>query len=259
MIDSLYIGATGLHAQQVNVDTVANNLANVNTTGFKKARVNFEDVMYREVQRASVGAGPEGQSVLGGGGVSVASVHKMFASGDLRKTDNAFDVAIRGDGFLEATSADGLQVFTRTGRLTVNNEGYLSTAEGHALKPSISVPTDAKSIEISTAGIVSATFGGNRPSEELGQLELAMFTNASGLQPLGENAYRATDASGIPSYGQPEVDGRGALVQGYLEASNVKLVDEMVNLMTAQRAYEVNAKVIQASDELMSLSNNLRR
>jgi flagellar basal-body rod protein FlgG len=256
LIDSLYIGATGLHAQQVNVDTVANNLANVNTSGFKRARVAFEDVMYREVQRAQ---GAEGGAQLGGSGVGVASVHKLFAPGDLKKTDNAFDIAIRGDGFLEATTAEGQQVYTRTGRLTVNKDGYLATAEGHTLKPFINVPADAKSIEISSTGIVSATFGGNRANEELGQLELALFTNPAGLQPLGENAYRATEAAGAPSFGNPGSEGRGATVQGYLEASNVKLVDEMVNLMTAQRAYEVNAKVIQASDELMSLSNNLRR
>lgn len=256
MIDSLYIGATGLHAQQVNVDTVANNLANVNTTGFKKARVNFEDVMYREVQRA--GANGEGSAVLGSG-VGVASVHKMFAAGDLKKTDNAYDIAIRGDGFLEATTGEGQQVYTRTGRLIVNKDGYLATAEGHALKPSISIPADAQGITISDTGVVSATFGNQRRSEELGQLELAMFTNPAGLQPLGENSYRATEAAGTPAYGQPGSEGRGAMVQGYLEASNVKLVDEMVNLMTAQRAYEVNAKVIQASDELMSMSNNLRR
>ena len=258
MIDSLYIGATGLHAQQVNVDTVANNLANVNTTGFKRSRVAFEDVMYREVQRAAAGA-LEGRGVLGGGGVGVGGVHKLFTPGELKKTDHAFDLAIRGDGFLEATTADGQQVYTRTGRLIVNKDGYLATAEGHALKPAISVPADAKSIEISAGGVVSATFGGSRANEELGQLELALFGNPAGLQPLGENSYKATESAGVPSFGQPGADGRGAVVQGYLEASNVKLVDEMVNLMTAQRAYEVNAKVIQASDELLSLSNNLRR
>lgn len=259
MIDSLYIGATGLNAQQLNVDTVANNLANVNTTGFKRSRVNFEDVMYREVLRSGAMQDNAAKGQLGGSGVGVASVHKMFNAGDLKKTDHAFDVAIRGDGFLEAALPDGQQVYTRAGRLTINKEGFLATAEGHALKPMITVPADAKGIDISSTGIVLATFGEGRKPEELGQLELAVFTNAAGLAPLGENLYRGTEASGEPTFGKPGEDGRGALAQGYLESSNVRLVDEMVNLMTAQRAYEVNAKVIQVSDELMSLSNNLRR
>jgi flagellar basal-body rod protein FlgG len=259
MIDSLYIGATGLNAQQLNVDTVANNLANVNTTGFKRSRVNFEDVMYREVQRANGLPGSEGNAHLVGSGVGVAGTHKLFTAGELKKTDNAFDIAIRGDGFLEVTLVDGKQVYTRTGRLTVNKDGFLATAEGHALRPSISVPSDAKAIDIGANGMVLATFGDNRQPEELGQIELASFGNMSGLMPLGENLYRSTESSGEPTYGKPGEDGRGSLAQGYLEASNVKLVEEMVGLMVAQRAYEVSAKVIQVSDELMSLSNNLRR
>lgn len=259
MIDSLYIGATGLNAQQLNVDTVANNLANVNTVGFKRSRVNFEDVMYREVQRANGVPGAEANHLLVGSGVGVAGTHKLFNAGELKKTDNAFDVAIRGDGFLEAELADGKQVYTRTGRLTVNKDGFLATAEGHALRPSIAIPADAKSIDVNSDGIVLANFGNARPAEELGQIELASFTNPSGLAPLGENLYAATDSSGEPTFGKPGDEGRGTLAQGYLETSNVKLVDEMVNLMVAQRAYEVSAKVIQASDEMMSLSNNLRR
>lgn len=259
MIDSLYIGATGLNAQQVNVDTAANNLANVNTTGFKRARVSFEDVMYREAQRAGGTPGAERPAQLLGSGVGVASVQKEFAVGDLKKTDNAFDVAIRGDGFIEAVSNDGKSVFTRTGRLMVNKEGQLATAEGHSLRPSIAVPADAAGISISPDGAVLATFGGTRQPEEIGQIELATFANVAGLTPLGANGYAASEASGDPVFGKPGEEGRGALAQGYLEASNVKLVDEMVNLMVAQRAYEVSAKVIQASDELMSMSNNLRR
>jgi flagellar basal-body rod protein FlgG len=259
MIDSLYIGATGLNAQQLNVDTVANNLANVNTTGYKRARVDFEDVMYREVRRANGVPGSESNAHLMGSGVGVAGVHKLFAVGELKKSDNDFDVAIRGDGFLEVVLPDGNYAYTRTGRLTVNKDGFLASAEGHALRPSIAVPADAKSITISSDGIVSATFGDSRAAEELGQIELANFSNTGGLTPAGENLYRSSEASGEPTYGKPGEEGRGALAQGYLETSNVKLVDEMVNLMVAQRAYEVSAKVIQASDEMMSMSNNLRR
>jgi flagellar basal-body rod protein FlgG len=249
MIDSLYIGATGLHAQQLNVDTVANNLANVNTVGFKRSRVNFEDVMVREVQRANGLPGSEDNQLRLGGGVGVAGTHKLFNAGELKKTDHAFDVAIR----------DGQTVYTRTGRLSVNRDGFLATAEGHALRPAIAVPADARSIDIAADGSVLATFGDARDAEEIGRVELATFAHAAGLQALGGNLYGVTEASGEPTLGQPGEDGRGTLAQGYLEASNVKLVDEMVNLMVAQRAYEVSAKVIQASDELMSLSNNLRR
>lgn len=259
MIDSLYIGATGLNAQQLNVDTIANNLANVNTTGFKRSRVNFEDVMYREVQRANGLPGSERNAHLVGSGVGVAGTHKLFTAGELKKTDNAFDIAIRGEGFLEAVLADGRQVYTRTGRLTVNKDGFLATSEGHALKPSISVPSNAKAIAIGSDGMVLATFANGRKPEEIGQIELANFRNVSGLTPLGENLYRSTEASGEATFGKPGEDGRGLVAQGYLETSNVKLVEEMVGLMVAQRAYEVSAKVIQVSDELMSLSNNLRR
>lgn len=259
MIDSLYIGATGLAAQQLNVDTVANNLANVNTTGYKRSRVNFQDVMYREVARANGVPGAESGANRLGSGVGVATLTKLFTAGELKKTDNGFDVAIRGDGFLEVVTSDGNHAYTRTGRLTVNKDGLLATAEGHALRPSISVPADVQSIDIASNGVVSAVYGGKRANEELGQIDLASFTHADGLVPMGDNLYRATEGSGEPTYGKPGEDGRGALAQGFLEASNVKLVDEMVNLMVAQRAYEVSAKVIQASDELMSLSNNLRR
>jgi flagellar basal-body rod protein FlgG len=154
---------------------------------------------------------------------------------------------------------DGSMAYTRTGRLTVNKEGLLATAEGLALRPQIAVPADTKSLAISADGLVTASFGDQRADEELGQIELATFGNAGGLKPLGENLYRSTEASGEAGYGKPGEANRGALAQGFLEASNVKLVDEMVNLMVAQRAYEVSSKVIQASDELMSMSNNLRR
>jgi flagellar basal-body rod protein FlgG len=259
MIDALYIGASGLKAQQLNVDTVANNLANVNTSGFKRSQVSFEDVMYREVRRADGPAGTEANSHLMGSGVGVTGVQKVFAAGELKKTDNAFDLAIRGDGFLEATTADGRLVYTRAGRLILNRDGLLATPEGHALRPNIQVPADARTISISASGVVSALYGDARQPEELGQIELAGFSNPVGLVPLGENLYRSSEQSGEPSYGKPGEDNRGALAQGYLEASNVKLIDEMVALMVAQRAYELSAKVVQVSDELMSMSNNLRR
>jgi flagellar basal-body rod protein FlgG len=173
MIDALYIGASGLKAQQLNVDTVANNLANVNTPGFKRSQVSFEDVMYREVRRANGPAGSEGNAHLVGSGVGVTGVEKSFRAGELKPTDNAFDVAIKGDGFLEATTEDGRLVYTRTGRLTVNKDGLLATAEGYPLRPNINVPTDAKSIVVASNGVVSATYNDARQPEELGQIELA--------------------------------------------------------------------------------------
>lgn len=259
MIDALYIGASGLKAQQLHVDTVANNLANVNTAAYKRSEVSFEDVMYREVRRANGLAGEEGNHQLMGSGVDMVNVRKVFTMGDLKKTDNAFDLAIRGSGFLEATTPDGRTVYTRAGHLIVNADGMLATPEGYALRPNISMPADAVSIEISADGVVQATYGDGRNPEELGQIELTMFTNPAGLVPMGENLYRSAEAAGEPTYGKPGEDGRGNLAQGFQEASNVKLADEMVALMVAQRGYELSAKVVQVSDELMSMSNNLRR
>lgn len=259
MIDSLYIGATGLRAQQLNVDTISNNLANVNTPGFKKSRISFDDAMYREVLRASGAAGDPATVQRLGGGVSVAGVNRVFSAGELKKTDDPFNVAIKGEGFLEVLRPDGNLAYTRTGRLKVNDDGLLATADGQVLSGLIRVPAEAKGLQIAADGTVTALLGAGRQPQEIGTLDLVQFANTGALEPLGDGLYAAGEAVGISSRSRPGEDGAGELAQGFLESSNVALVDEMVGLMVAQRAYEVSAKVIQASDEMLAISNNLRR
>jgi flagellar basal-body rod protein FlgG len=267
MFDALYIGATGMQAQQLNVDTIANNLANVNTVGFKKGRVSFTDLMVREAALAQPANSTGGGLDVGplaaiprlGAGVGVASVGKVFDLGDLKQTGSAYDVAIQGDGFLEVVMPDGSRAFTRGGTLKVNADGMLVTQAGLPLKPGISVPANAMNLAIGSDGQVKITVPNQPTPIEAGQLQLVRFTNPASLLAQGDNLYRATDASGEPMASMPGQDGIGTLAQGYLEGSNVKMVDEMVNLMVAQRAYEASVKVVQASDEMLGMVNGLRR
>jgi flagellar basal-body rod protein FlgG len=266
MFDALYIGATGMQAQQLNVDTIANNLANVNTVGFKKAHVTFTDLMVREAAQIQLSGAPDAEEtgILAtiprlGAGVGMASVSKRFEAGDLKQTGSPFDVAIRGDGFLEVLQPDGSRAFTRGGTLKVNTEGVLVTQAGLPLKPGITIPANATALAIGADGHVMITVPNESAPVDAGQLELVRFTNPAGLLAQGDDLYRASDASGGPTTGTPGEDGFGTLTQGYLEGSNVRMVDEMVNLMVAQRAYEASVKVVQASDEMLSLVNNLRR
>jgi flagellar basal-body rod protein FlgG len=258
MLDSLYIAATGMHAQQLNVDTISNNLANVNTTGYKRSRLAFEDALYREVSRSGGLLGAGGAARFGAG-VSVAETAKVFSDGDLRKTDGALDVAIRGAGFFEVLLPDGSRAYTRSGTLRVNQDGVLATGEGHVILPALQVPADATEIAIDTAGNVTARVPGEARAVELGRFELARFVNPAGLSAVGGNLYLATQRSGDALMGKAADEGYGTLAQGFLESSNVKLVEEMIGLVLAQRAFEVNARAVQASDELLGLVNNLRR
>lgn len=259
MLDSLYIGASGMHAQQTNVDVISNNLANVNTPGFKKNRVSFEDMVYRETARQNGLAGASDSVYRLGVGTGIAGAGKVFTPGELKKSDSPLDLAIRGEGFLEVTLPDGSAGYTRSGTLQVNSEGFLTTPDGNLVKPSIHVPADATDLVFEPAGRVLASLPGEKQPVEIGQLELVGFTNPAGLNPVGGNLYVASDKSGEPVSGTPGQNGMGMLAQGFLESSNVKLVEEMVNLIVAQRAYEVNSKVVQASDEMLAMSNNLRR
>ena len=258
MLDSLYIAATGMHAQQLNVDTIANNLANVNTAAFKRSRVSFEDLLYRELAARQGLLGAEAPARFGAG-VAVADTVRIFADGDLRKTEGPLDVALRGQGFFEVLLPDGSRAYTRNGALQVNRDGLLATGDGHVLAANLQVPPDAREIAIDTSGRVTARVAGEARPVEIGQLELARFLNPAGLSAQGGNLYVATDKSGDAQPGRPGEEGFGTLVQGFLESSNVKLVDELVGLVQAQRAFEVNARALQASDELLSLINNLRR
>jgi len=262
MLDSLYIGATGMQAQQAHVDTIANNLANVNTPGFKKSRVGFAELVVAVPQLAPSIGGTEGGALAEGArgaGVQLAATDRLFDAGDMKKTDSPLDVAIVGDGFLEAALADGSRAYVRGGSLRVNAEGQLATQSGLALKPGINVPEKAESIAIHGSGRIEVRVSGQASPVDVGQLELVRFANPQSLQALGGGMYRATEASGEPIAGRAGEDGMGTVVQGMLEASNVKLVDEMVNLMVAQRAYEASVKVVQAADDMLGMINGLRR
>lgn len=259
MLDSLYIAASGMQAQQMNVDVISNNLANVNTAAFKKNRVNFEDLLYREAARQNGLLGSADAAHRLGLGAGISGTQKMFIAGELKKSDSPLDLAIRGQGFLEVTLPDGSAAYTRSGSLQVDRDGYLATADGHVLKASIQLPGDTREIVVEPTGRVLARVPNEQDPVEIGQLELVNFTNPGGLNPIGGNLYVASDNCGAPTAGKPGDEGFGTLAQGFLEASNVKLMDEMINLVIAQRAYEVNSKVVQASDEMLAMSNNLRR
>lgn len=259
MNDALFISATGMQAQQLNVDTIANNLANVNTAGFKKNRVSFQDVFYRSASPvADAGLSAETLVTLGLGTL-VSGNSKVFLPGDLKQTDVSLDFAVEGDGFFEVEMPDGTSAYTRYGAFRVTSDGLLGTAEGYPLKSHIEIPADASDIVVDKSGKVLAKIPGESDLVELGQIELAGFINPQGLDALGDNLYRATDASGAPISASPGESNMGTIAQGYLESSNVKLAEEMVNLVLAQRAYELNAKVVQACDEMLSISNNLLR
>ena len=259
MLDPLYIAATGMNAQQLGIDTISNNLANVSTPAFKKGRIGFQDLMYRELARANGLIGGVNNVNRSGVGVAVVGAGKLFTPGELKKTEAPLDLAIRGRGFLEVVLADGSHAYTRAGALQVDKDGFLSTPEGYQLNPAIQIPPDAISITIEATGAVLAQVAGESQPIEVGTITLADFVNPGGLTPRGENLYLPSEASGDAFFGKPGEQNLGTLAQGFLEASNVKLVEEFINLIVAQRAYEVSAKAIQASDEMLGIVNNLRR
>lgn len=252
MNDSLYIAATGMQAQQQTIDAIANNLANVSTTGFKKGRVAFQQMMQADPATPTQTASP-------GLGIAVASITRDFTPGALAQTGAQMDLAINGAGFLEVALADGSRAYTRGGTLTVSPDAYLATADGHVLKPAIHIPANVSKIYIAADGKVSVQAGANATPQDVGQIELASFANPAALSTLSGGLYTPTEASGEAMVAKAGSAGVGPLVQGALESSNVNLSDEMVTLIVAQRAYEMSSKIIQASDELMSLTNNLRR
>ncbi len=260
MNDAMYIAATGMHMQQKSVDTIANNLANVNTPGYKKGKVSFEDLVYRGmVPGAAVTDGRVNPGLMSGTGVAIGSISKLFTQGDLKKTDLPMDLAIQGDGFFEVTSPDGSIAYTRGGSMVVDKDGYLATADGYVFKPAIHIGNDAKAITVEHDGRVMVRAGDAAVSSEVGRIEMTRFADPTGLVGLGGNLYRPSELSGDAIYGRPGEDGIGTIAQGFVESSNVKLIEEMVDLMAAQRAYESNVKVIQASDEMLAMSNNLRK
>jgi len=260
MFRSLHVAASGMTAQETKLDTIANNLANANTTGFKRQDADFEDLLYQNLRaptaNAAGGAAPSGAQL--GSGTRVVSTSRAFAQGPIQQTGNPLDIAIEGSGFLAVNRREGEIAYTRAGALKVDAQGRLVTSDGLAVEPPITVPADATQIAISADGVVTATQPGQRAATQLGQLQLATFPNPNGLEGLGHNLYQATSASGEPSSGQPGSDGRGSFLQGALEGSNVEVVSEMVALVRTQRAYEINSKVISAADEMMRNATQVR-
>ena len=253
MNDALYIAATGMQAQQLNIDTIANNLANVSTSGFKKGRVNFQEMMQVD------GGDAAGQTSPMGLGIGIANFSKDFTVGALTRTGSQMDVAVNGPGFLEVTLSDGSRGYVRGGTLQVTKDNYLAAPNGLVLHPTIHVPPNASMLTISADGKVSVRTSANGTPTDIGQIELSSFANPAALASLSGGLYTPTESSGDALSARPGSQGLGAIEQGALENSNVTLVDEMVMLMIAQRAYEMSSKVIQASDEMMGLTNNLRR
>ncbi len=257
MIESLYIGATGLHAQKTQIDVISNNLANVATPGFKKDRVGFQDLLYANSNTTN---GINNNSLPKVGyGISIGSTEKIFDLGELKKTDRVLDIAIRGKGFFEVSLPNGDSAYTKAGSLNINADGMLATTNGYQLTSNIQIPADATSIVIREDGEVYVKVPDQDEFLSIGQLELADFVNQSALNPMGENLYTQTEKSGTAFFGTAGENGLGKLAQGFIEVSNVELVEEMTNLVVAQRAYEVNSKIIQAADQMLSIANDLRR
>ncbi len=261
MNQSLWISKTGLDAQQTKMSTIANNLANVGTTGFKRGRAIFEDLIYQNVRQ--VGSQTSQQTLLPSGlqvgtGTRVVATERLFTQGNLTKTDNALDMAIQGRGFFEILLPDGTQAFTRDGSFQINDQGIVVTSQGYQLQPPITVPQDALSVSVADDGTVSVQQPGNAQSTQIGSIQLSDFINSAGLQARGGNLFLESGASGAPQPGTPGLNGLGTVTQGYVESSNVNVVEELVSMIETQRAYEMNSRAISTADQMLQyVSNNL--
>ena len=259
---AMYSAATGMNAQQLNVDTISNNIANVNTVGFKRSRADFKDLFYETLEQAGSATSSETEQPNGiqiGQGTTLAATKKSFSPGMLKNTEQKLDIAIQGDGFLQVTMPSGEIAYTRNGSLSVDGEGRLVTNAGYPIEPEITFEEGTREINISDSGVVQAAIGSSEEMEEIETIQLAKFINPSGLKSAGKNLFFSTDAAGEPTEGAPGEEGMGELKQGFLEVSNVKIVEEMVDLIQAQRAYEINSKTIQASDSMLQTANNVKR
>ena len=262
MIRALYTAATGMNAQQANIDNIAHNLANVNTVGFKKSRLEFEDLVYEQSKVPGTPTSPNEESPIGlemGLGTRAVGSARNFSMGNLRPTSGPLDLAIEGRGFFQVRLPDGETAYTRGGALHLSAEGAVVTAEGYSVEPQITIPPDATAVNVSKDGIVSVALSGQSAPEQVGTVELASFQNPAGLRALGGTLFLTTTASGEPTTGVPGVDGLGTLAQGFLEESNVSVVEEMVNMILGQRAYEANSRVVRAADEMLREVNRLVR
>ncbi len=262
MIRSLYSGASGMLAQQMNIDTIANNMANVNTTGYKKTRIQFQDLIYQTLKEAGAPTSESTQrptELSVGVGVKPVATQKEHLQGTPTQTGNALDMAIVGEGFFQLVNGDGNVVYTRDGSFKLDGDGQVVNAQGFKLEPGITIPADTESISITGDGYVYAQIYGQTEMEEIGQIELARFVNPAGLKSHGGNFYTATEASGDPIVGAPSSENIGSLEQGYVEASNVVIVEEMVAMIVAQRAFDLNSKAVRTSDTMLETANNLKR
>lgn len=261
-MQSLSIAATGMMAQQLNVEVISNNIANMSTSGFKRQRAEFQDLLYQNLRRVGTNSSDAGTIVPAGVqvglGVKTGSVYRIMTQGNLDNTENKLDIAIQGRGYFRVEMPSGEDAYTRAGSFQISPDGQLVTADGYTLAPGITIPQEATDITISRDGQVQVTLQGQTDAQVVGQIELAAFANEAGLDPLGSNLFIETAASGAPTLGTPDSDGIGSVLQGFLETSNVNAVSEITTLITAQRAYEMNAKVITATDEMMSVTSNVK-
>lgn len=262
MIRSLFTAATGMYAQSLNVDVISNNLANVNTVGFKRSRADFQDLLYQTIKAPGAPSGegvqiPSGIQV--GLGVRPVAVQKLFTQGDFINTGNDLDLVIEGDGFFQITRPDGTIAYTRAGAFKLDRDGRIVNSDGYPLEPAITIPADTTKITIGSDGRVTVLQAGSTTPVEIGTMETARFVNPAGLLAIGKNLFLSTDASGEAATGTPGTEGRGTINQGFLEMSNVNVVEELANLIIAQRAYDLNSKAVQASDEMLQTATALRR
>ncbi|MFP6868704.1 MAG: flagellar basal-body rod protein FlgG [Nitrospinota bacterium] len=262
MLRALFTGATGMQAQQINVDVIANNLANVSTIGFKKSRADFQELLYETIIPAGAPSAQGNQIPTGlqiGAGVRPASTSRIFTEGEFKRTDNELDVAIEGDGFFQVTLPTGQTAYSRSGAFKVNSTGELVTSEGFRITPGVTIPTTALNVTIGTDGTVSVINAGSTAPTTVGTLTLVKFQNPAGLNSVGRNLLLETTASGAPLTGTPGTQGFGTIAQGFVENSNVKVVDELVALIEAQRAYEINSRTVQTADEMLRTVSDLKR
>jgi len=259
---SLSIAATGMLAQQLNVEVISNNIANLNTTGFKRQRAEFQDLLYQNVERIGATSSDSGTVIPSGiqlgAGVRTGSVYRVADQGNLINTDNRYDMAIDGRGFFRIQLPSGQDAYTRAGSFALSPQGQIVTAEGYVVAPGITVPENALDVSVNTNGEVQVVLPNQVAPTVVGQLELSNFFNETGLEAVGDNLFLQSAASGDPTSGTPGAAGFGSILQGFLETSNVNAVAEITSLITAQRAYEMNAKVIETSDEMLSTTSNLR-
>lgn len=262
MIRSLWTAASGMQGQQKSIDVVANNLANVSTTGFKKSRADFQDLIYQNLKTTGSPATNSTQVPTGiqiGLGSRLAAVTKIFTPGDFTQTGNELDIAIQGDGFFQITLPDGTIGYSKAGAFKRDSTGQIVTSDGNPLSPSITIPNNATKINVGSDGTVSVQVAGQTATATVGNIQLAAFPNPAGLSSQGANIYMPTDSSGAATASTPGQNGTGTVAQGLLEMSNVNVAEEMVNMIVGQRAYEINSKAVQASDEMLQTANNLKR